>query len=70
MVHRVPTEDFDLDGNKRQGIEKILEENDLGEKRIPDRGYRMAKEERQAPGKIGIYGDLAELTRGNRMDYQ
>jgi hypothetical protein len=32
VVHRVPTEDFDLDMEKRQGIEKIMEENDLTEK--------------------------------------
>ncbi|THC87599.1 hypothetical protein EYZ11_012956 [Aspergillus tanneri] len=29
VVHRVPTEDFDLEGNKRKGIEKIMEENEL-----------------------------------------
>ncbi|KAF4233525.1 hypothetical protein CNMCM6805_009182 [Aspergillus fumigatiaffinis] len=29
VVHRVPTEDFDLDNEKKHGIQKILEENDL-----------------------------------------
>ena len=32
MVHQVPTEDFNLDRGKTQGIQKILEENDLMEK--------------------------------------
>ena len=32
VVHRVPTEDFDLDRGKTRGIQKILEENDLTEK--------------------------------------
>ncbi|THC88360.1 hypothetical protein EYZ11_012191 [Aspergillus tanneri] len=36
VVHRVPTEDFDLEGNKRQGIEKIMEENEL-----TGRGFRV-----------------------------
>ncbi|KAI9041460.1 uncharacterized protein KD926_006856 [Aspergillus affinis] len=29
VVHRVPAEDFKLDGNKKQEIEKIIAENDL-----------------------------------------
>lgn len=32
VVHRVPTEDFDLEFDKKQGIEKILAENRLDEK--------------------------------------
>ncbi|CEL10493.1 Putative Zinc knuckle domain protein [Aspergillus calidoustus] len=32
VVHRVPTEDFDLEFNKKEGIEKILAENKLDEK--------------------------------------
>jgi FtsZ-binding cell division protein ZapB len=32
VVHRVPTEDFALDREKKEGIEKIMEENDLAEK--------------------------------------
>jgi hypothetical protein len=31
VVHRVPTEDFDLDGDKKGGIEKIMRENGLAE---------------------------------------
>jgi FtsZ-binding cell division protein ZapB len=29
VVHRVPTEDFDLDNDKKHGIQKMLEENNL-----------------------------------------
>jgi hypothetical protein len=32
VVHRTPTEDFDLEGNKKLGIDKLMEENDLGSK--------------------------------------
>jgi hypothetical protein len=32
VVHRDPTGDFDLEENKKQGIEKIMMENNLGEK--------------------------------------
>jgi hypothetical protein len=32
VAHRVPTEDFDLDQEKKQGIQKILIENELEEK--------------------------------------
>lgn len=32
VVHRTPTEDFDLEGNKQHGIDKVIEENDLGSK--------------------------------------
>ncbi|KAL3255919.1 hypothetical protein ABHI18_007953 [Aspergillus niger] len=32
VVHRVPTEDFELEGNKKQGIKKIMAENDLYDK--------------------------------------
>lgn len=32
VVHRTPTEDFDLEGNKQHGIDKVMEENDLGSK--------------------------------------
>jgi FtsZ-binding cell division protein ZapB len=32
VVHRTPTEDFDLEGNKKLGIDKLMEENDLSSK--------------------------------------
>jgi hypothetical protein len=35
-VHRTPTEDFLLPKNKKQGINRIMEENDLAVK-----GYRL-----------------------------
>ncbi|OKP09527.1 hypothetical protein PENSUB_5118 [Penicillium subrubescens] len=36
VVHRTPTEDFDLENANAEAIEKIIEENDLSEK-----GYRI-----------------------------
>lgn len=34
MVHRVPTEDFNLDAEKRQGIRKITTKNNLEDKKF------------------------------------
>ncbi|GAA92936.1 hypothetical protein AKAW_11049 [Aspergillus luchuensis IFO 4308] len=34
VVHRVPTEDFELEGNKKQGIEKIITKNNLHDKKF------------------------------------
>jgi hypothetical protein len=32
VVHRTPTEDFDLEGNKKLRIDKLIEENNLSSK--------------------------------------
>ena len=46
VVHRVPTEDFDLDRNKGDSIDKIMQENDLAGKgyQIEDIAWLKRKE--------------------------
>ncbi|KAI3018371.1 hypothetical protein CBS147347_9635 [Aspergillus niger] len=46
VAHRVPTEDFDLDQNKGDSIEKIMQENDLAGKgyQIKDIAWLKRKE--------------------------
>ena len=47
VVHRTPTENFDLENANAQAIEKIMEENDLAGTRLPNRRGGMAQEEGQ-----------------------
>ena len=56
MVHRVPTEDFDLDRGKTQGIQKILEENDLMEKGFEIEDIAWLKKKDRPLGRSALMG--------------
>ena len=57
-------------GNKSRALEKIMEENDLAEKR----GFRiencMAEQKGQANQNDGITRDLAKIPRGRTIDHR
>ncbi|EED16651.1 zinc knuckle domain protein [Talaromyces stipitatus ATCC 10500] len=56
VVHRVPTEDFDLEKEKREGIEKIMEENDLAEKGFKIEDIAWLKKKDRPLGKATSMG--------------
>ena len=56
MVHRVPTEDFNLDRGKTQGIWKILEENDLMEKGFEIEDIAWLKKKDRPLGRSALMG--------------
>ncbi|EED11825.1 conserved hypothetical protein [Talaromyces stipitatus ATCC 10500] len=56
VVHRVPTEDFDLEKEKREGIEKIMEENDLAEKGFEIEDIAWLKKKDRPLGKAASMG--------------
>ncbi|KAI3059586.1 hypothetical protein CBS147353_10524 [Aspergillus niger] len=63
VVHRVPTEDFDLDAEKRQGIRKIATENDLEDKKFQIEDIAWLKKKDRPLGKsasMGIWLDTPE----------
>ena len=56
VVHRVPTEDFDLDRGKTRGIQKILEENDLTEKGVEIEDIAWLKKKDRPLGRSASLG--------------
>lgn len=59
VVHRISTEDFDLEANKTQAVEKIMEENKLvGGTLFPDRGSCIVEEKGQTPREVCVARDL------------
>jgi regulator of replication initiation timing len=56
VVHRVPTEDFDLDREKKEGIVKITEENDLSEKGFEIEDIAWLKKKDRPLGKSASMG--------------
>ena len=63
VVHRTPTEDFDLENANAQAIEKIMEENDLTEQGFRIEEVAWLKRKDKALGKfasLGIWFDSAE----------
>lgn len=63
VVHRTPTEDFDLENANAQAIEKIMKENDLNEPGLRIEEVAWLKKKDKALGKfasLGIWFDTAE----------
>lgn len=63
VVHRTPTEDFDLENAYAQAIEKIIEENELTERGFRIEEVTWLKKKDKALGKfasLGIWLDSAE----------
>jgi hypothetical protein len=63
VVHRTPTEDFDLENASTQAIAKIMEENDLAERGFRIEELAWLKRKDKALGKfasLGIWFDSAE----------
>jgi hypothetical protein len=63
VVHRTPTEDFDLEKANAEAIEKIMEENDLAEQGFQIEELAWLKRRDKALGKfasLGIWFDSAE----------
>jgi hypothetical protein len=63
VVHRVPTEDFDLDREKKEGIIKITEENDLAEKGFEVEDIAWLKKKDRPLGRsasLGIWFNTPE----------
>lgn len=56
VVHRVLTEDFDLDWEKKEGIAKIVEENDLTEKGFEIEDIVWLKKKDRPLGKSASLG--------------
>lgn len=56
VVHRVPTEDFTLDREKKEGIEKIMEENDLAEKGFEIEDIAWLKKKDRPQGRSASMG--------------
>ena len=63
VVHRTPTEDFDLENANAEAIEKIMEENDLAEKGFQIEELAWLKRKDKVLGKfasLGIWVNSAE----------
>jgi hypothetical protein len=63
VVHRTPTEDFDLENANAEAIEKVMEENDLSEKGFRIEEVAWLKRKDKVLGKfasLGIWFDSAE----------
>jgi hypothetical protein len=63
VVHQTPTEDFNLEGNKKQGIIKIMEANDLAAKDYQVKNIAWLKRKDKLLGSaasLGIWLDMAE----------
>ena len=63
VVHRTPTEDFDLENTNAQAIEKVMEENELTERGFQIEEVAWLKKKDKALGKfasLGIWFDSAE----------
>jgi DNA gyrase/topoisomerase IV subunit A len=63
VVHRTPTEDFDLENANAQAIEKIMEDNDLGERGFHIEEVAWLKRKDKVLGKfasLGIWFDSAD----------
>lgn len=63
VVHRTPTEDFDLENANDQAIQKIMEENDLAERGFQIEELAWLKRKDKALGKfasLGIWFNSAE----------
>jgi hypothetical protein len=63
VVHRTPTEDFDLENATTPAIEKIMEENDLAERGFRIEELAWLKRKDKVLGKfasLGIWFDSAE----------
>jgi hypothetical protein len=69
----VPTEDFDLEKEKKEGIEKIMEENDLAEKGFEIEDIAWLKKKDRPLGKSATMGiwlntpEAAELIINNGL---
>jgi hypothetical protein len=64
MVHRVPTEDFTLDREKKEGIEKIIEENNLTKKGFKIKDITWLKKKDRPLGRsasMGIWLNTPEV---------
>lgn len=65
VVHRTPTDDFDLENANAQAIEKIMEENELTGRGFQIEEIAWLKKKDKALGKfasLGIWFDTAEGT--------
>jgi hypothetical protein len=63
VVHRTPTDDFDLENANAEAIEKIMEENDLAEQGFRIEEVAWLKRKDKALGKfasLGIWFDSVE----------
>lgn len=63
VVHRTPTEDFDLENANAEAIEKIMEENDLAEQGFQIEELAWLKRKDKVLGKfasLGIWFNHAE----------
>ena len=62
VVYRVPTEDFALDREKQEGIEKIMGENDLAEKGFQIKDIAWLKKDRPLgrSASMGIWLNIPE----------
>ncbi|OQD71744.1 hypothetical protein PENPOL_c001G07074 [Penicillium polonicum] len=63
VVHRTPTEDFDLENANTQAIEKIMEDNDLTDRGLRIEEIAWLKKKDKALGyhaSLGIWFDSAE----------
>ncbi|EED14551.1 hypothetical protein TSTA_107580 [Talaromyces stipitatus ATCC 10500] len=56
IVHQVPTEDFDLDREKKEGIAKIMEENDLAKKGFKIEDIIWLKKKDRPLGRLASIG--------------
>lgn len=56
IVHHVPTEDFTLDREKKEGIEKIMEENNLAKKGFEIKDIAWLKKKDRPQGRSAFMG--------------
>jgi hypothetical protein len=71
VVHRVPTEDFDLDQDKKQGVQKILAENNMEEKGFKIEDIAWLKKKDRPLGQsasLGIWFNTAEAAESVVLD--
>ena len=71
VVHRMPTEDFDLDREKKLGIEKITIENEFEEKRFEIADIAWLRKKDRPLGKsasMGIWFNTPEAAEWTRKE--
>ena len=71
VAHRFPTTGMDLDNNKQQVIDKIMEENDMKTKdfKIDDiRWFKPAEKPLGMMASLGIWFDTAEAAKWTEMN--
>ncbi|OGE46890.1 hypothetical protein PENARI_c093G11063, partial [Penicillium arizonense] len=67
VVHRTPTEDFDLENANSQAIEKIMKENDLNELGLRIEEVAWLKKRDKVLGKFASLGIWFDTTEGANL---